>query len=87
MKTGFTQVVLSALVFTLAAGSGVFAAETRPPSVTPVKPTKLSPSALTGAECKGLGGKLAANTACASGAECLTTDKDSVVHRACLTKM
>jgi hypothetical protein len=46
-------------------------------------------SALTAAECKGLGGKVVASTACSlnGGTEsCVTVDRDGVVRRTCLSK-
>lgn len=87
MKKSFAVFCAFALLFMLTVARSAVAAESRPPSTTAAKPTKLSPSALTGAECKGLGGKVAASVnKCASGAMCLTTDKDGVVHSACLTK-
>jgi hypothetical protein len=87
MKNSFATVCACAFLLILAAAGSVFAIENKPPSVTPAKPTKMSPSALTAAECKGLGGKVAPSVnKCDSGAMCLTTDKDGVVHSVCLTK-
>ncbi|HZP19729.1 MAG TPA: hypothetical protein VFB16_05915 [Bauldia sp.] len=46
-------------------------------------------SALTAAECKGLGGKVVASTACSlnGGTDaCVTVDRDGVVRRVCLSK-
>lgn len=46
-------------------------------------------SALTAAECRGLGGKVVASTACSmnGGTEaCVTVDRDGVVRRLCLSK-
>jgi hypothetical protein len=74
------------ICFGLAAPHSSFAIENQT-TIRPAKPVKMSPSALTSGECRGLGGKVGANNKCSVGAECLTTDSDGVVHRACLTKL
>ena len=42
-------------------------------------------SALNQEECTGLGGKVSAAVKCATGSACYTTDKDGVIHMACIT--
>lgn len=48
--------------------------------------TAAKPMALTEGECTGLGGKVSGATKCANGGlGCYTTDKDGVIHMACIT--
>ena len=85
MKLKF--VVTSVCTLILASSGHAYAVDKKQQPVAPARPTKMSPSALTAAECKGLGGKVAASVnKCDSGSMCLTTDSDGVVHSACVTK-
>jgi len=86
MRKSFLILGAFLISFGLAAHHSSFAIDSQP-TIKPARPVKMSPSALTSGECKGLGGKVGANNKCAVGAECLTTDSDGVVHRACLTKL
>ena len=54
--------------------------------VAPARPVKMSPTNLSSAECKGLGGKVVEVSDCNGMSACLTTNQDGVVHKACLTK-
>jgi len=86
MKPNIATSICVMLLAILTSGS-VFAIDKKQQPVAPARPTKMSPTALTAAECKGLGGKVAASVnKCDSGSMCLTTDSDGVVHIACLTK-
>lgn len=86
MKLKFVATSVCALFLTVLASGGALAIDKMQPAA-PARPTKMSPTGLTAAECKGLGGKVAASVnKCDSGSMCLTTDSDGVVHTACVTK-
>lgn len=55
-------------------------------TVAPVRPAKMLPTKLSGAECKGLGGKVVEVSDCNGMGACVTTNQDGVIHKACLTK-
>jgi len=55
-------------------------------SIKPVAPMKMAPTKLSSGECKGLGGQVIAVSDCKGFDACITTDKDGVIHKACLTK-
>jgi hypothetical protein len=87
MKLKFVATSVCALFLTILASGGAFAIDKMQQPAAPTRPTKMSPTGLTAAECKGLGGKVAASVnKCDSGSMCLTTDSDCVVRSACVTK-
>jgi len=55
-------------------------------AIVPARPAKMSPANLSEAECTGLGGKVVPVTDCKGFDACITTNKDGVVHKACLSK-
>ena len=64
----------------------VWAVEKKQPTGTaPKRSTTVAP--LTEGECVGLGGKIRVfypDNTCATGKLCITTDKDGVIHSACI---
>jgi hypothetical protein len=84
------------LIGTMIIGSSAAAQQAAPssnsskPSQTPNEPVKKPPvgvkPALTTAECAGLGGTASANVGC-PGDACYTTNKDGVVHWACIDEV
>ena len=55
-------------------------------SLKPVAPKKMAPTKLSSGECKGLGGQVVAVSDCKGLDACVTTDKNGVIYKACLTK-
>jgi len=82
------SVALTTTAILIGATTSTLAIDQKNPTPV-VRPTKIEPSKLTQAECEGLGGtaiRQINGNACASGIVCSTTDKDGVIHRACITK-
>ena len=78
----FVGAIAGILVILLSVNA-MFAAPKKAPS--PVAKTNTRATALTEGECTGLGGKVDAAVKCSGGQGCYTTDKDGVIHMACLT--
>jgi hypothetical protein len=59
-----------------------------PGAVAKPAPSQSASADLSQAECTGLGGKVVTTfpIACASGSACYTTDKNGVVHHACINE-
>jgi hypothetical protein len=84
MRTPFSVIIV--LIYVLASmGPASAVSKNKLPAGTPSKTSKGVP--LTEGECTGLGGKVDNAVKCSGGLVCLTTDRDGVVHSACITKL
>jgi hypothetical protein len=82
IKTSITVTMIVGLLSLVGSASAV---ERKQPGAGTV-PSRTGTAPLTEGECTGLGGKSISTDAsfCASGKVCVTTDKDGVVHHACI---
>jgi hypothetical protein len=85
MRIGCLSISAGVLLASIVATSAL-AVDKGTTVVAPVRPTKMSPTKLSSAECKGLGGKVVEVSDCNGMSACITTNQDGVVHKACLTK-
>jgi hypothetical protein len=87
MTKSLGSIVVAGLLLIFASGSSSLAVEGRNPLPVAPKPTRMAPVPLSNAECTGLGGKVVDVVhGCGSGKICYTTDKNGVIHHACITK-
>jgi hypothetical protein len=87
MAKSLGSMVLAGLLLIFASGGSILAVDGRTPLPAAPKPARIAPVPLSNAECTGLGGKvIEALQGCSSGKVCYTTDKNGVLHHACITK-
>jgi hypothetical protein len=75
---------VAGIFFMVSSANVTLAAVKKAPTGTATKGITTKGVPLTEAECTGLGGKVEANVSC-KGNGCYTTDKDGVIHMACIT--